>query len=56
MRVQNLEELGGIDIGPRDDRLDHGLAVWALARACRLEGVDGLVEREAVCDQRFEVD
>ena len=52
----NLEKVGGIDVGARDDGLDNGLAIGALASPCRLERIDSLFEREAMCDEGLEVD
>ena len=51
----SLQEVCWVDIGSRDDCFDHRLAIGALARARRLEGLDGLIEREAMCDEGLEV-
>ena len=51
-----LERVLGRNVGAGDDGLDDGLAVLALAGARRLERLDGLVEAEAVRDERLQVD
>lgn len=45
-----------LDVGTRDDRLDDGLAVWALSLPVDVERLWGLVKGEAVGDQGLEVD
>ena len=52
----SLQEVCWVDIGSGDDCLNHRLAIGTLARARRLERLDGLVERVAVRDERLEVD
>ena len=51
----SLQKVCWVDIGSGDDRFDHRLAIRAFARARRLEGLDGLIEREAMCDEGLEV-
>lgn len=44
-----------LDVGTRDNRLDDGLAVWALSLPVDVERLWGLVEGEAMGDQWLEV-
>ena len=50
-----LQEVCWVDIGSGDDCLNHRLAIGTLARARRLEGLDGLIEREAMRDEGLEI-
>ena len=51
----SLQEVCWVDIGSRDDCFDHRLAIGAFARARGLEGLDGLIEREAMRDEGLEI-
>ena len=43
------------DVGTRNDGFDDGLAIWTLSGLVSFEGFLGLLEREPVSDEWFEV-